>query len=143
MQQSVWNPLRTRTPSVHTAGPNAGPALVLDRSIDLTFAVRRKTGDVAPSESDSVPMSDKTSCDSSGLQREQAVRRPPGSAPARPGHRPHHETMLNNRRGFQSSRPATFALLQGENMKLRLWLGLLAVAAVPVFAQAPPAGQTG
>ncbi len=28
-------------------------------------------------------------------------------------------------------------------MKLRLWLGLLAVAAVPVFAQAPPAGQTG
>lgn len=28
-------------------------------------------------------------------------------------------------------------------MKLRLWLGLLAVAAVPVFAQAPPAGPTG
>ena len=28
-------------------------------------------------------------------------------------------------------------------MKLRLCLGLLAVAAVPVFAQAPPAGQTG
>lgn len=28
-------------------------------------------------------------------------------------------------------------------MKLRLWLGLLAVAAVPVLAQAPPAGPTG
>jgi hypothetical protein len=43
---------------------------------------------------------------------------------------------------FRAGAPCTVRASKEKNMKLTLWLGVLAFAAAPVFAQAP-AGQTG